>query len=227
MANKKQQKEQITVEDSLDRTQVFFDENKKVIIGVIVALILLIGGYFAYSYWYQAPREEKAHVALFKGQALFEQGMYEQALNGDSLGYVGFLKIADEFGGTDAANLANAYAGICYAHLNKYEEAVKCIDEFSGGDQFVSAAVLATKANCYAQLKQYDKAASTLMEAAQDANSQALSPIYLIQAGNIYLMQGNADKALSAFNMVKEKYALSFMARDIDKYIEKAELMKK
>ena len=46
---------------------------------------------------YAEPREEKAQAALFKGQEYFEQDAYEQALNGDSIGYVGFLKVADVY----------------------------------------------------------------------------------------------------------------------------------
>ncbi len=37
---------------------------------------------------------------------------------------------------------------------------------------------------------QLDKAAATLMKAADKADSQALSPIYLIQAGQIYRKVG-------------------------------------
>ena len=103
--------------------------------------------------------------ALFKGQEYFEQDAYEQALNGDSIGYVGFLKVADEYSGTKAANLAKAYAGICYAQLGKYDEAVKILDGFNGGDQMVAPAILGATGNCYAQLGQLDKAASTLLSA--------------------------------------------------------------
>ena len=52
--------------------------------------------------------KKKAQAALFKGQEYFEQDAYEQALNGDSIGYVGFLKVADEYSGTKAANLAKS-----------------------------------------------------------------------------------------------------------------------
>ena len=54
---------------------------------------------------YAEPREEKAQAALFKGQEYFEQDAYEQALNGDSIGFVGFLKVADDFSGTKACLL--------------------------------------------------------------------------------------------------------------------------
>ena len=79
---------------------------------------------------------KKHKAALFKGQEYFEADAFEEALNGDSIGYVGFIKIADQYSGTDAANLAKAYAGLCYAHLGKFDEAVKALENFDGDDQW-------------------------------------------------------------------------------------------
>lgn len=227
MADKNHQKDTINVEDALNRSEVFFDKNKKGIIGAVVALIVVIGGYLMYKNLYAVPREEKAQEALFRGQMLFEHNEYEKALNGDSIGFKGLLSVIDEYSGTEAANLANAYAGICYARLGKFEEAVRSFDQFSGDDQLVDPAILAAKGNCYAELGELDKAASVLMTAAKNADSQALSPIYLIQAGQIYVKLGKYDEAIKAYTMVKDKYFQSYQSVDIDKYIEQAKLMKK
>ena len=43
-------------------------------------------------------------------------------MKGDGAGYVGFTKIADEYSSTDAGNLANLYAGLCYANLGKWQK---------------------------------------------------------------------------------------------------------
>lgn len=180
-----------------------------------------------YKHLYAEPREEKAQAALFKGQELFEQDNFEQALNGDSIGYTGFLKVASDFSGTKAANLAKAYAGICYAHLGKYDEAIKYLNDFDGTDQMVGPAVLAAAGNCYAQLDQLDKAVSSLLKAADKADSNTLSPIYLLQAGEILVKQGKTEEAIKAYTTIKDKYFQSYQAMDIDKYIEQAKLLKK
>ena len=145
-------------------------------------------------------------------------------MNGDSLGTVGFLAVADQFDGTDAGELANAYAGICYAQLGQYEEAVNYLNKFNADDQLVSPAILGTMGNCYAQLGQLDKAAATLVKAADKANSHALSPIYLIQAGQIYEKLGKNSEAVKAYQTIKDKYFNSYQAMDIDKYIERASM---
>jgi tetratricopeptide (TPR) repeat protein len=98
------------------------------------------------------------------------------------------------------------------------------LDKFSADDQLVSPALMGTMGNCYAQLGQLEKAAATLMKAASKADSHALSPIYLIQAGQIYEKLGKNSEAISAYKTVKEKYFNSYQAMEIDKYIERASI---
>ena len=227
MAEQKNQNEHLNVEDALTQSEAFLVKYKNAIIGGVVAVIIIVAGFIMYKNLYAEPREEKAQAALFKGQEYFEQDAYEQALNGDSIGYVGFLKVADEYSGTKAANLAKAYAGICYAQLGKYDEAVEMLDGFNGGDQMVAPAILGATGNCYAQLGQLDKAASTLLSAADKADNNSLSPIFLMQAGEILVKQGKYDDAVNAYTKIKDKYFQSYQAMDIDKYIEQAKLMKK
>ena len=227
MAEQKNQNEHLNVEDALTQSEAFLIKYKNAIIGGVVAVIIIVAGFIMYKNLYAEPREEKAQAALVKGQEYFEQDAFEQALNGDSIGYTGFLKVADDYSGTKAANLAKAYAGICYAQLGKYEEAVKMLDSFNGKDQMVAPAILGAAGNCYAQLGQLDKAASTLMSAADKADNNTLSPIFLMQAGEILVKQGKYDDAVDAYTKIKDKYFQSYQAMDIDKYIEQAKLMKK
>ena len=227
MAEQKKTNEALNVEDALTQSEAFLIKNKKAIIGAILAIIIIIAGIVMYKNLYAEPREEKAQAALLKGQEYFEADAFAEALNGDSIGYVGFIKIADQYSGTDAANLAKAYAGLCYAHLGKFDEAVKALDSFDGDDQMVAPAMKGAMGNCYAQLGQLDKASSMLLKAANEADNNTLSPIYLKQAGEILVKQGKYDDAIKAYTSIKDKYFRSYQAMDIDKYIEQAKLLKK
>ena len=227
MAEQKKTNEALNVEEALTQSEAFLIKNKKTIIGAVVAVIVIVAGVSMYKHLYAAPREEKAQAALFKGQEYFEAGQFEQALNGDSIGYEGFAKVADEFSGTKAANLAQAYMGICYAKMGQNEQAIEALNQFDGNDQMVAPAIKGTIGNCYAQLGQLDKAAATLQEAAAQADNNTLSPIFLKQAGEIPVKQGKYDEAIQAYTTIKDKYFASYTAMDIDKYIEQAKLLKK
>ena len=230
MANLKEQKG--TMEDALSQKEAVFMKHKKTIAIAIILVILVIGGFLCYDTYVSGPREQEASTALAKGQDYFANQQYEIALKGDSTGYKGFLSIASDYGSTDAGNLANLYAGLCYANLDKWNDAVKYLEEYSpSDDEMVSPAATAALGNAYAHTKNYDKAVEYLKKAASMADGEAadkannsISPSFLIQAGEILESQGKKDEALKIYQDIKKKYVNSPVYGEIDKYIERVSI---
>ena len=223
MANVNEQQGALNVEETLNKSEAFFLKYKKAIIYGVLAVIVVIAGVIVYNQYVSAPREDKASTALAKGQEYFQQDLYEKALNGDGAGYAGFVKVAADYSSTDAGNLANLYAGLCYAGLGKWNEAAKYLEDFdTKDDQMISPAAEGALGNAYAHLNQLDKAVSHLKNAAKNADNNSLSPTFLIQAGEILESQGKAAEALELYKQVKEKYVYSMQYQTIDKYIERA-----
>ena len=223
MANtSNQQQAAPTMEQTLNQSEAFFLKYKKAIITVVVALIVIIVGAVLYKTYIAEPREQQASTAIARGQQYFEMGLFQQALEGDSTGYKGFAKLADEYSTTAAGNLANLYAGLCNAQLGKWEAAVKFLEAYDlSEDAMVSPAAMGALGNAYAHLNQLDKAVSTLKKAAEKADNNSLSPTFLIQAGQILESQGKNDEALKLYQTVKEKYFNSMQYQTIDGYIER------
>lgn len=230
MANKKNQA--LDVNESLSKSEAFVSKNKKPIIIVVCAVVVLLLGWFLYSQYVAAPREEKASTELGKGQQYFMAEQYDKALNGDGAGYAGFKKIADDYSGTDAANLANLYAGLCEANLGKWNDAVKHLESYdTSDDALVSPLAVDALGNAYAHIQQPDKAADMFQKAAKMADSQAkdgynntLSPRFLLQAGEILESQGKKADALKIYQDVKKHYVNSYVVQtgQIDAYVERA-----
>lgn len=200
----------------------FVDKYKKALIGGVLAVVVIIAGVLIYKNFISAPREAKASTALALGQDYFATGDYKTALSGDKKGFEGFLAIASDYSSTDAGNLANLYAGLSLARLDKWEDAAKYLGRFdTKSDAIISPAAEGALGDAYAHLKEYDKAISHLKAAAKHADSDALSPIFLIQAGEILESQGKKADALELYQQVKDKYYQSMAAQTIDKYIER------
>lgn len=212
----------------LNKQEAFFLKFRKQILIAVAALIIVVGGWAAYSNLVAGPREEKASTALAKAQDLFGQGEFQKALNGDKT-MEGFLAVAENYGGTDAANLAKAYAGLCYANMAKWKEAVTYLEDFSAReDMMISPAITGALANAYANTGDVDKAISTFKKAAEMADSKAednvnnsLAPTYMISAARLLESQNKKSEALEIYKEVKEKYVNSASSQDIDKYIER------
>ncbi len=230
MANNNEKKNALNVNEHLSNSEAFFVKYKKAIIYGVIAVIVLVAGWFLYKQYVQAPRNEEASTKLAKGQEYFNQEMFDKALNGDGAGFTGFKGIISDYSGTDAENLANLYAGICCVNLGKYQDAVNYLNEYSAGsDEMISPAAEAALGNAYAYVKQYDKAVDALKKAASMADAEAadgvnnsLSPRFLIQAGEILENQGKKDEALKIYQDIKKKYLNSPARQEIDKYIERA-----
>lgn len=228
----KKNEQALNVNESMKSSEAIFTKYKKVVSVAIIAIIVVVGGVFLYFSQVAGPREDKASTALGKGQEYFNAEQYDKALKGDGAGYAGFVKIASDYSGTDAANLANLYAGLCYAKQDKWNDAVKYLEAYSpADDQMISPAAIAALGDAYANVKQNAKAVEAFKKAAGMADKEAaegannsLSPSFLIKAGAILESEGKSAEALAIYQEVKKKYVNSMLVQsgEIDKYIERA-----
>lgn len=221
MTKKKQTAPVNEIDETIVASAGFVERNIKALsytVGGVLAVVII--ALLTYQY-YIVPRNAEAADNIVVAEQLFVTGDYEKALNGDGTND-GFLQIIDKYGSTPSGNLARLYAGLCYAHTDKAEEAVKYLEGYDAcDDMMVSNAALGALGNCYAQLNQNDKAASTLLKAAKRADNNTLSPLYYLQAGQIYEALGNKDKAMDCYKTIKSAYPQSVQSQDIDKYIER------
>lgn len=189
------------------------------VVAIVVAVVLWVT--------YAGNRNQKAAEALYPSEQLFQQGQYEKALNGDGQQVLGFIEVAKQYGSTKAGNVAKLYAGLAYAQLGNLEEAEKYLKDFdTKSDEMISPAAIGALGNVYAQMGQNDKAVETLVKAAKKASNVVLSPVFLVQAGEILEAEGKADEALKLYEEVKTRYAASQQGQEIDKYIERVKVGK-
>lgn len=224
MANTKNQNTAQNIDEQVNQPS-FIEKNAKAIIIGIVAIVLIVAGLIVYNSYVVEPREEEASTAISKGQDYFNNQQFEMALNGDSVNYKGFVALANEYSSTKAGNLANLYAGLCYAKLDKWQEAANYLEKYDAqDDQMISPSAIGALGNAYIYLHQYDKAVETLKKAAQAADNNSVSPIFLIQAGEVLESQGKKEEALKLYQEIKTKYQNSMQYQTIDKYIERAKV---
>lgn len=208
-----------TMEETLNRWEEFFENNKMGIILAVIALILIVVGISLYKSKVVEPRERKVAEYSFAGENYFMAENYDMALNGDGNGFVGFIELADKYSNTKAGKLASAYAGLCLAQKDSCEQAIRYLEKFNGKDQMVGPAVLGALADCYASTDQLDKAAATFAKAAKKADNGLLTPMYLFKEGLIYEALDQPAKAAELYRRIKIEYPGSQEAVTIDQYI--------
>lgn len=220
MSKKQTNDEPIVFDQALGKSEAFVLKYRNIILAAIAIIVVAIAGSVIYNTYIAEPREAEAAEAIFQAENLFAANSFEEALNGDSAGTMGFIQIADEYSGTKTADLAEAYAGISLAKLGRYEEAITYLKKFDGDDKIVAPSVLRTLGDCYAHTGDNDAAVKYLIKAANAADNNSISPYCLFNAAKICEQQADKSKALDLYTQIKEKYPTSYQAMDIEKHIE-------
>lgn len=225
MARRRTRKQQeqddtlINLGEAKDQAQGFLEENQNMILAVVLGLLILVGGYFAYKYMVQMPNEEKAAVEMYKVQNLFQVDSFARALEGPGGGNLGFKDIIDQYGGTSSGNLAQYYAGLCYLHLGNFQEAIDHLEDFSAAGSITPAMRYGAIGDAHSELGNADKAISNYKSAAAASPNDFSSPYYLQKLGQFLERQGKKEEAKKAYMQIKDKYPESPQGLAIDKYL--------
>ena len=220
MADKKDTTENSveSLENALTRTERYLENNQKSLTIIVLAIVVIIGGYLGYKKLYLAPMEDKAQSQIFAAEQYFEKDSFKLALNGDG-NYLGLLSIIKKYSPTKTANLAYYYAGISYRGLGEYQKAITYLKKFDAGDLIVSPLALGAIGDCYVELNNLSEGVNYYEKAANYNNNEFSTPIFLKKIGIVYESMKKFDKAQKAFEQIKEKYPQSTEAREIEKDI--------
>lgn len=211
------------LDETASITEDWVAKNQKIIIGLVAAAALFTIGYLAYQRFIAAPQQEEAANEMFVAQQNFQKAtdgvasdsLYKLSLNG-SEGKFGFLKIADEYSGTDAGNLANYYAGIAYLNTGKYTEAIDYLSKFKSDDIVLGALAKGAIGDAYSQKNQPKEALENYLKAAESNKNDFTTPRFLLKAGKTALTLGNKSDALKYFTDIKENYEATPEAASVD-----------
>lgn len=192
---------------AIAKAKDFWTRNNKPIMIACAAIILLGGGWLVYKNLVKAPKETKAAEALFRAEAYYRMDSLNLALNGDGQN-LGFLKIITKYGGTDAANQANYYAGVIFVKLDQNEKAIKHLKDFSTSAKQIQARAYSLLGDAYADqnkgkdaLEYYKKAAHHFEEDKVNSAEALYRAAYLAEQ-----VLNDKEEAIKLYKEIKEKY---------------------
>jgi tetratricopeptide (TPR) repeat protein len=213
------------VEQALTKTELYIEKNRTILLGALVGVVVIIGGFLAYKQYVVKPAELEAQSASFKAEIYFEKDSFNLALNGDKKGTQGFLAIMDEFGSTKTGNLAHYYAGICYLNLGKFQEAIDQLDQYDGSDMITTAMAMGAKGDALMEMNKTQEAIDQYVKAAGKSENQFSTPMYLMKAALGYEDLGNYAKSIEIYTNIREKFFSTQEGREAEKYIARAQGM--
>jgi tetratricopeptide (TPR) repeat protein len=153
---------------------------------------------------------------MFQAVYYFESDSLDLALNGDG-NHLGLLDIIDEYGGTDAANLAEYYAGTAYLLKGNYNTAIEYLGSFSSGDILIQGRAYSLTGDAYMELGNYGKAAEFYNKAANYKPNQHFTPQYLMKAALAYEKLNDYPTAKEMYDRIVEEFFNSSEFQDAKK----------
>jgi tetratricopeptide (TPR) repeat protein len=206
------------------QTSNFYYENKKLVSYILTAVVAVVVVSLVFINNRRA-NNEKAAAEFGKVFSLYDQGasntlQYKAAIDGQpERGIMGLKAIVDNYGGTEAGNLARFYLASAYYALGQYDEALKNFNDYSGSNALLSASALSGMGGCYEAKGENAKAASYYEKAFNTSTKSMNAPEYLNSAARCYGLSGEKEKAVTLFKRLKKDYPTSTYAREVDRYI--------
>lgn len=205
-----------TREQTTDSTTAWFEQNKTLILGLIAALVFLIGAFLVYKFFVKEPKAKEAKAAIYKAEQQFERDSFALALENPGGGFDGLLDVIDNYSGTPTANLAKLYAGISYLNLGRFDDAISYLESHSTSGDYSPIITNGSLGDAYSEKGDMSKALSYYEKATTAGEDALLTPYYLYKLGLLSKKNGNSSKALAAFKKIKDDYPTSNEGSSID-----------
>lgn len=200
---------------------LFFEENRTLVYGLLVGVLLLAAAIPGYLF-YQQQQQEAANTELGQILPVYEQGRFQEALNGTG-DREGLVTIADEYGSTPAGNLATFYAANAYYQMEEYDRALELYQAYEKGEDLFGASAYGALGALYENRGDYQQAAEHYEQAAAQYASDFDTPRYLFQAGRAYEAAEAYDAAISAYRRVINEYPDAQQASLAEQYLARAQ----
>ena len=199
------------------RLLMLYEDKRKLVYGLGIGLLALALAVPGYMYYHQ-QQSKQANKMLGQILPAYEQGNYNEALNGTGQ-RAGLLTISDEYGGTNAGNLATFYAANALYEQGKYDKALQYYQRFEKANDFIGASAYAAEASIYESRGAYEKAASKYEQAAAQYENKLTAPRYLLEAGQAYEDAGNYSAAKEAYKKITKQYPEADEAKTVERYL--------
>lgn len=205
----------------LVESEDFVRRNKNVLLGLLAVVVLAVAGGFGYYMW-RNSQNEKGQAAMFQAVSYWEADSLQRALKGDGRN-LGLERVASEYGGSDAGNLASFYAGVAALKDGKYKAAIDYLEDFSADDYLVQARAYSLIGDAHLELNQPQEAADYYNKAANYNANEYFSPAYLLKEGTAREIGKDYAGAITAYDKILTTYPAAAEANEAKQYKSRAE----
>lgn len=215
---------EIKTEAEVKAENVLSKSKKPILVigGIIIAGLL---GWIGYTQFIAKPNADKADDAIAAAEVAFEAQNWKAALEGDSLGNKGVVYVIKNYGGTPTGNRALFIAGISSLKMEKYEEAIKYLKDFSTSSKPIQARAYSNLGDAYGETKKFGEAVTAYKKAASALpEDESFASENLNRAAQAAELNNNTDEAVSLYKEILAKYPKTTVGYQADKNLNRIQV---
>lgn len=195
--------------DASAKALIYYHENKQRIISVAVAVVVVLSAIIGFTFW-KNSQENQAQVLLGIAEQYLAFGDYNGALYGvESEFTIGFTQISNQFGSTEAGNLAHYYAAIAHFELQNFDDAASHIRKYDQPKGILGVGSLTLLGEILTESGNYSEAAETFVRAAEWNENAVTTPELLLEAALSWERAGSLANAQQVIDLILTKYPQS------------------
>lgn len=207
----------------LVESEDFVRRNKTALLSLLAVVVLAVVGGFAFYTW-RNTQNEKGQAAMYQAVNYWEADSLNKALKGDGQ-YDGLATITSEYNGTQAANLANFYAGVAALKDGKYQNAIDYLEDFTSDDLLVQARAYSLIGDAYLELDKFKEAADQYEKAANYKANEYFSPGYLMKEATARELAKDNDGAIKAYTRIVDEYQNAAEVTEAKQYLARVQAL--
>jgi TolA-binding protein len=210
-------------EDALVKTYAtvttLYNENRRVISIAVTVFVILVIAAIIYGK-NRAANNVTATTELGGVFQLFDNGQYQLAIDGvPERNIKGLKAIVDNYGNSNAGDIARFYLADAYFNLGKYQDALDQFKKFSPTGETLEISRLSGIAGCYEGMGMYRDAAEYFEKAATKDPKDATAAENLSNAVRNAIAAGEKQSAIDLLKKLKKDYPTSTYGRDVDRQL--------
>lgn len=224
--------------------QLWLGDNARLLLGIVVAIVILVGGVVGYVAW-QRSVENQAATLLAEAMVIQEgrvappappagttndptnpggqlPGTYPTLQAKLETALPKFMAAADGFPQTVAGQTARLHAAETLVGLGRHDEALAQYDQvIASGNPLLTRAARLGKAGAELAAGRFDPAIATLKELSERADTGLPQDALLMELARAYRLAGQTEDARKTLTQVVEQHADSPYAAEAKTEIEK------
>ncbi len=194
----------------------FKSNNKLRLITIVVGgVIVIVLGYFAYLQFMWKPDNDKSKDSYWAGLNYATADSTDLAI--DEL-----QAQVKKFDGKVGGEVAQFVLARQFMVKGEFKSALKELESLDLSDVYVSIMATGLRADCYSELKDYEKAANLYLEAANASDNEFTAPMYLMKAGLCAEELKDFTMATECYEKIRDNYSSFASQKAIEKYIARA-----